>query len=270
MSLMAAIDLSTFIWDQAEYDDFSRRKDYYRLISIAQAIYRRVEAQKISILFRSQLLGLINGHFPYNMTGNIAKDIGIDFQELTFSFLTKVTWIPYDDNVNLISSNPVLHRTFFNTDINSEVQNKICYLYNNISSEHKYIVFCLFYDYQGNLELTNGKGTIEVDTLCYNSEEDVNHFFDRYRIKFVHNPKHDEYNSGGAVSPLSCYNERSGDTSKAQALLDSAFHFQGNYYNFDNEHRVYVKFAKTKGFEYHGYDITTSGIPHEVKKRFNK
>jgi hypothetical protein len=165
----------------------------------------------------------------------------------------------------------MLFKSHFSSNTKTEAQSQICHLYNNgRDGEYKFLAYCYFFNSEENLLLKRRQHKREIETLCYQSEEDIKNFIDKYRIKFKHNPKHNKYKTGGKVSPLSCYNERDGDTKRAQELLESAFLYDGDYYNFDKD--VYVVFVTSNDGTYHGFDISDEGsnIPMDVKKIFNK
>jgi len=115
----------------------------------------------------------------------------------------------------------------------------------------------------------------EIETLRFTSSEEVKHFFNKFKIKFEHNPKHRkesyfDYERNEQVSAFSCYHNQ-GDLA-AQKLLDEAYFYENNFYNFDTVNSVYVRFILTNGLIYHGHDLLDEGnnIPNQVKKKFNK
>lgn len=267
MNLVVAIDVSTFIWDQTH---FSNKTYYYSLVSIVPTIYERITAQKICILFRKQLLTLIQTQFPYNVAGKISKELGVDFKERTFSFLTKATWIEYADNRNPISSTPEVVKSYFSDDTKTEVKSKIWCLLNNQTS--KYIAYNCLYGGNSDLSIQNNGTSTSIETLSFNTEKDVSQFFDRYKITFQHNQKHGAkvtYANGEKISPFACYHQSDGQL-KAQQLLDGAFFYQNDYYNFDLMNNVYVRFLRTDYATYHGHDLSNEQVPHQVKQKFNK
>lgn len=270
MSIKAAIDISTFIWSQ---EDFNANKNrYYELVKVMPAFYKQLKLFKIPILFRKELYEIITTDFPYTM----ARDISYDYERLTLSFFVETfsNWISYvDDTDTSVTSNPVLIKAHFNNDTKIEAHSQICHLYyNGQSSEYKFMVYCYFFDSEGNLLLNKQQHKREIETLCYQTEEEIKEFINQYKIKFKHNPKHNKYKAGGKVSPLSCYNERIGDTKRAQELLESAFLYEGDYYNYDNDNDVYVVFVTSNDGTYHGFDLSDEGsnVPIEVKMKFNK
>jgi hypothetical protein len=270
MSYIAAIDISTFIWCRNDYE--RNKNKYYKLLNIIPSIYEKIKSLKIPVLIREEFYDLIWVEFPYNM----APELSYDFERLTLSFLTDTfsNWVLYaNNNDDSVSSIPELAKPHFCDNARTETQSQICHLFENSKThEHKFIAYSYFFNQKKNLVLTRQQKIVKIDTLCYDSESEIQDFFDRNMIKFEHNPKHNVYNSGGMVSPLSCYNDQDKDTTKAQFLLNYAFLYSDDYYNFDVENGVYVKFIKTTGLTYHGFDLSdnNNNVPNEVKKKFNK
>ncbi len=267
MNIKSAIDISTFIWCQEDFNN--NRNQYYGLVKMMPGFYEQMKSFKIPILFRKELYEIIITDFPYTM----ARDISYDYERLTLSFLidTFSNWIPYADNTDSVVSNPELIKAHFSNQTKTEAKNQICYLYQNgQNQEYKFIVYCYFFDSEENLILQRQQNERKIETLCYKSEDEIKSFIDKYKIKFKHNSKHNKYKSGGKVSPLSCYNERDGDIKRAQELLETAFLYEDDYYNFDRD--VYVVFVTSNDGTYHGFDLSDEGsnVPVEVKKKFNK
>jgi hypothetical protein len=273
MSFTAAIDISTFIWCKDDYD--SNKNQYHGLISLVPTVYEQIKSLKIPVLIRKELYELILVEFPYSM----AEEISYEFQRLTLSFLTDTVsnWTPYvDDNDKAISSVPGLVKPHFSENAQAETQSQICHLFNNGQNpQHKFLAYNHFFGQKKNLALKKEEQkTVEIETLCYNSEKEIQDFFELYKIKFDHNPKHTEKArnaNGERISPFTCFHQKDGQT-KAQKLLDEAFLHEDDYYNFDIENGVYVKFVKTIGLTYHGFDLSddNNNVPNEIKKKINK
>lgn len=207
--------------------------------------------------------------FPYS---NI-NEINPDYSRLTLSFLTNVSWILYEDgDDSSISTKPNIVKNYFSDDLKKESCSQILHIYGNVITGYKFIAYNYFHNHTENLFITTETNPIEIDSLFYESEADVVQFFEQYKIKFKHNPKHDQYKAGGKISPLSCYNERTGDATKAQNLLSTSYSLGNDYYNFDAENEVYVRFVDSNDGTYHGFDVSDEGnnIPNEIKNRFNK
>ena len=274
MNFIAAIDISTFIWCKSDYE--INKKQYHDLVNVIPTLYENVKSFKIPILFRENLQNLIWAEFPYNMARTVKSDFP-DFETLTLSFLvdTFSSWIEYSEkNDDTITSVPELIKPHFSDALKTETQSQIVYLFQNWESpEHKFISYKYFYNHPSNLHVLNQQqNTVEIDTLCYNSENEIIQFFERHKIKFKHNPKHNRYKSGGIVSPLSCYNERTGDVTKAQELLETACSVGKDIYNWDKDNNVYVQFVQSNDGTYHGFDVSDekNNVPYQIKKKFNK
>jgi hypothetical protein len=271
MSFTAAIDISTFIWSRTDYDN--NKNQYYKLLKVIPSIYEKIKFFKTPVLIRQELYNLIMVEFPYIM----AREISYEFELLTLSFLTETfsNWIIYTNNKDgSILSIPVLAKPHFSNKAQAETQKQIHHLFHNGKNpEHKFIAYNYFFNQKNNLVLKRQKESVEIDTLCYNSEKEIQDFFESNRIKFEHNPKHKDhitYANGEKISPFSCYHKYG--EAKAQEFLEKASLHQGDFYYFDDENSVYVKFVLTTGLIYHGFDLSDSNnyIPNEIKKKFNK
>lgn len=269
MSYTAAIDISTFIWCKSDYEE--NKNHYYKLLVVAPVVYDQIKKFNLPILLRNELCESIMADFPYNMI----REISYDFESLTLNFLTTINWFTYSENYdNSFVSVPKLAKEHFKESIKNETKSQIVHLFQNGKNpEHKFITYEYFFDSNSNLLVLNTQGNqVEIDTLSYSTEEQIITYFEKFRRKFEHNPKHDMYKSGGLISPLSCYNEREGDKTKAQELLDKAIFHEGHYYNYDKENNVFVRFIRTSDFIYHGHNLLEGDdlIPSEVKKKISK
>ncbi|MCP1383682.1 hypothetical protein [Runella salmonicolor] len=263
----AVLDISTFAWNQ---EDFNKNKHYYyHLISLAPTVYKQVKDNRVPILLRKQLYYLLMSDFPYCSI----NEINPDYSTLTLSFLASTDWFPYEDgDASTVSISPNIVKDYFSDDLKHESYSQILHLCVNEATGYKFIAYNYFHNHAENLRITKQTKPVEIDSLWYQSEDDVVQFFEKYQIKFKHNPKHDQYKAGGKVSPLSCYNEREGDTTKAQNLLRTSYLLDNDYYNFDAENRVYVRFVDSNDGTYHGFDVSDEGgnIPNKIKNKFNK
>src|SRR5690606_25436029 len=99
----------------------------------------------------------------------------------------------------------------------------------------------------------------------------------KFKKIFEHNPKHNKYKSsphafhGEKISRLSCYNDRKGDTTAAQNLIDRSVELKNHYYAYDLKNKTYVKFVKSRKNIFHGYDVIPAA-PDLISLRaiFNK
>lgn len=273
MNITVAIDISTFIWNEDDYNE--NKPNYFGLLEVIPVIYEQITNHKIPLLFRKELYELLYIEFPYNM----ARTICNDFEPLTLSFLSRTisNWSLYSNfNEDSITTVPLINKPHFSKASQIEVKSQIGHIfYNPPSSKYKFIAFKYFYNHIDNLTLTKDKENKEITTLIFSSPKEINQFFEKYKIKFKHNNKHRresyyDHERHEQVSPFSCFHNQG--VSAAQELLDNAFFFEGYYYNFDLENNVFVRFIMTSEFEYHGHDLLNEGnnIPNQVKKKFNK
>lgn len=272
MSFVAAIDISTFIWCEQDFN--TNKNQYYNLLKVVPTIYEKIEELNLSVLLRVELYNSITGEFPHKMVNMISKEFG----ELTLSFLTKTNWFSYVENDDeTIAPLPELKKKHYNENISIELQSQLCHIfYNNTKPENKFISYNYFFNCNDNLVLNNKIETIEVDTLNYNTEEDVIKFFNKHKLRFEHNPKHTRnvrYMAGEKISPFTCYYQSNGEE-KAKRLFKEAIFCNGYFYNFDIENGVYVRFLKTHIDRpiYHAHDLSdeNNNVPHEIKMKIKK
>jgi hypothetical protein len=268
MEYFAVIDISSFIWCKSDFD--SNTTKYYELMLNMPNLFEYLKKNNSPVLLKEGLYYQIVENFPYH----IAEKGFYDFQKMTFSFLSNLgsNMIIYSENDDVtIVSVPNLVKKHFNKDTHQEVRYLITRIHSKREPENKLFSFEYIWNYKGNLSTTKGGDTFEHETILSDEEHALENFFAKYKRRFVHNPKHDKYKSGGKISPLSCYNEREMDTTKAQSLLDGGVLVDGSYYNFDTENNVWVVFYLTEKREYHGFDENDrSSIPEEVKRKINK
>jgi hypothetical protein len=270
MNFTAAIDISTFIWSNEDFN--AHKHNYYHLIEMMPTMFEQIEKCKTPLLFRQDLYQLIMAEFPYIMVNDISRDYG----RLTFSFLVNTVnnWRLYSEmGMESATTKPTIIKAYYSQEIQAEAQCQIDHIYYHNELIHKFVTYRYFYNHDNDLTILDSQEkAIEIATLAYNTEEDIIKFFDDHKIKFEHNPKHNLYKAGGKISPLSCYNERLNDTTKAQQLLGSAVLLDGNYYNYDSDNEVYVVFVGTGETVFHGFDLSDEGenVPHSIKAKFNK
>jgi hypothetical protein len=274
MSFTAAIDISTFIWCQ---QDFNINKNQYIIFkNLAPNIYTQIKELKLPVLLRVELYNSIMDEFPYNMI----QEIGYDFQKLTLDFLTDTfssCTLYTENNDNSITTNPELKKAHFSGNINTETQSQVCHIfYNRHNSEHKFITYNYFFNHNNNLIINRHDDILEIDTLRYNTEVEIIQFFEKYRLKFEHNNKHTRnlrYANGEKISPFTCYHQPNGEI-KSKKLFEEAILHEEYFYNFDLDNNVYVRFLKTHVDKpiYHGHDLSDENqdVPRKIKKTFNK
>lgn len=270
MEFVAVIDISSFIWCQK---DFARNTNkYYELMQSLPNLYSQISENKSNVLLREELYEQILLNFPYSI---IPSD-NYDFQVSTLDFLTNLgaRMIVYPSiNISSISSNPDISKQHYDGTTKLEVRYLLTRIHTDRIPENAFFTLGYLWNHSGNLTTINSTDQIpyETETIQYDNELSLSRFFSRHRKKFDHNPKHNQYNSGGRTSPLSCYNERSGSIDKAQLLLDESEQFNEHFYNFDTVNNVYVVFSNTNNNLFHGYDEeNVNNIPSEIRRKFNK
>jgi hypothetical protein len=269
MEYIAVIDISSFIWSQNDFDE--NKNKYYELMQSLPNLYSKIIENKTSVLLREELYEQILANFPYNITNE-----NYDFQLSTLDFLTNLgsRMVVYSaTKITTIKSIPDINKNYYNKATEQEIVHLLTRIHTIRIPASKFFTFQYLWDYDGNLNTVNKTGNVkyEVETICYDNEEELDHFFSRYRRIFDHNPKHNQFNTGESISPLSCYNERRGNKVNAQLFLDEAEQFNNLFYNFDTVNSVYVVFRNTNNNIYHGYDEgNLNNIPSEIRRKFNK
>jgi hypothetical protein len=270
MEYIAVIDLSSFIWDQTDFD--TNKNNYYMLMQSLPNLYTKIEENKTQVLLRTELYNQILSNFPYS---NIPHE-NYDFLVLTLNFLTGLGSRAddySDSDIKSISSNPDISRQYYNYTLKTEIRYLISRLHSIRTPLSKYFTFDYLWNSKENLKTTNsiGPDSYEIETIRYDNQVKLDAFFQKYRRVFEHNPKHNQFKTGSSISPLSCYNERIGNKDQAQLLLDDAEQFSDLFYNFDTLNDVYVIFRNTNNNIYHGYnEQNENNIPVEIRRKFNK
>lgn len=269
MEDIAVIDVSSFIWSQNDFDE--NKNKYYELMQSLPNLYSKITENKTSVLLRGELYEQILANFPYTKTNE-----NYDFQHSTLDFLTNLgsRMVVYPvSEVTTMTSIPDISKNYFNWITKQEIINLLTRIHTIRIPLSKFFTFQYLWNHDGNLITLNNTGNVkyEVETICYDNVEELDGFFSRYRRMFDHNPKHNQFNTGENISPLSCYNERIENKLNAQLLLDEAEQFNDLFYNFDTVNNVYVIFRNTNTNIYHGYDEgNLNNIPSEIRRKFNK
>ncbi len=272
MSYTAVIDMSTFIWSKNDFENCTNQ--YYKLVSIAPTIYKNIKKLRIPILFRKELYDIVNAEFPHLEINCIDFRYGIR----TLEFLIDSEWVYYTDTNEIgFDTNPNIIKDYFNDGITNEVYHQIVQIHKE-NPKLKFITYKPFFGSDFNLQISNSHNSnIDVDTLRYNSDQEVEAFFEKYRVKFEHHSKHKSelyYDKQRKewVSPFSCFFNQG--QAKVEELLEKSIPHQGSLYYFDDDNDVYVKFVKTHidGLVFHGFDLSDSNnnVPNVVKKALNK
>jgi len=271
MKQHAVLDISVFIWNEAHFHKY--KSEYYKFMEILPGVYDGLLTYKVPVAVRPELIDEILGNFPYK---NIPDHLYYDFQVRTLSFIGVINMVDYPDkNKTSITSLPNLVKDFFTASTKKEIRYLITHLYNQGPETHRILSAKLFWDPPRNLTLRDSK-KVEIESMLFdNFAKNFGKLVDNFRKIFEHNSKHDQYKSGHrfdkVISPLSCYNNRSKDKSVAQMLLDEALLYEGDYYNYDQDHQTYVKFVNTRANIFHGYDVQLSEYGEiNLRKVFHK
>jgi hypothetical protein len=267
MNFTAAIDISTFVWNK---DDYERSPEYYYpLLSLLPIVIDSINKFRLPILMRSQLYNLISNDFPYPFMSRFGYSY---FSTKILRLLTTTKWVVYEEiSRGDLNCTPEILKNHFSEDLKMECNCQISHLFNG-DFENKFITYSYFFNGYDKLILERLPVQKQIDTLRYSSSEEIINFFERNKIKFKHNSKHDKFKSGGVISPLSCYNDRSGDTTEAQNLLEAAYLVGNDLFCFDEKNNVYVQFVSSNDGTFHGFDLSDDdgNVPRVIKKIYNR
>jgi hypothetical protein len=265
MQYLAAIDISSFIWEEAHYND--NEDAYFIMMGQMLDVQDRLIVNKSNVLLRVELYQRIMVEFPYAIVSGKFHD----FSRRTLKFFADLgdRMEVHGSTNNHVASNPNLIKDHFTPETTVEVQ----YLINQIHRQEDPTIKFFTYDCVwagGLLQTTEGQQNVQHETLVAQAVN-LDAFFNKYKNTFEFSDKHERYKAGQFVSTLSCYNERLADNRKAQQLLDSAILDGRNYYNYDLENDVWVVFRPTRDNIYHAHDESdVEKIPGGVRRRFSK
>ncbi|HEY4324388.1 MAG TPA: hypothetical protein VGN20_10395 [Mucilaginibacter sp.] len=265
MKDIAVFDLAAFIWDRAHFD--ANTDEYYNLMEVMPELYVQLSNYRIPVAFREEVIDEIRLYFPYDkIPGKY-----YDFQNSTLRFLTNCKKIDYPkDDLTKLTAKPELEKPFYEASTNLEVRSLITYLYKSGSGHHKILSLNFLWGKSKNLTLKDIL-TVDIESVICDDSKQHQSIAKSFKKIFVHHEKHNEHNSAvdaataaedESASPLSCYNERDGDTAAAQELLDKSVQIRNKgkgFFAHDVNNKTYVKFVATNGNIYHGFDIILEG-----------
>lgn len=272
MSKVAFLDISAFIWNEQHFRECSAL--YYPFTVSIQRLFEKINLYHIPIWMRTELLTEIQINFPYSITDRLFRD----FQSNTLDFLANVKIEKYSSQLAAeLTSSPEQVKNYYSAAAQQELRYLLNELFTLNDRNQKFLSFELLYQGNGTLVLSNGSNLNLIALLC-DSEGQLERHISQFRNIFDHNPKHNKYKSskykyfGEKISALSCYNERIGDKTAAQKLLDGAVRLRNDLYANDTEHDTYVKFVITGNNNlYHGFDVELNEHDKKyLKTIFNK
>lgn len=267
MKRSAVIDMSAFIWDVTHFN--INKPGYYNLMQVLPNLYEGLIKYKVPIIMRRQLINEISTYFPYDL---IPRDY-YAFELSTLTFFSQI--FPFlkeyeAANNSHISSKPSLTKTHYKPSTNVEMRYLITYLHVDQVQTKKFLTFDIMW-HDGKYLETHFTEKRVIETIICDEIELHENILKYFKKIFKHNPKHNANNLDDYISALSCYNDRLGDTTEAQKLLDKSIKYKESYYSFDSDHEVYVKFVRTNSNVYHGYDVQLSEEDlKKIRKTFNK
>ncbi|WP_445719942.1 hypothetical protein [Flavobacterium sp.] len=267
MKYVAVLDISSFIWCQKDFEE--NKEKYYDLMGKLPDLYDQLLENNAAILLKEELYYEIMQFFPYNSMPN-GYEI---FERLTFDFLSKICNVHVYDSIDNseITSYPNLVKEHFSKSTTDEVRYLITRIHSIQEPKNVFFTFEKLWEYESNLSTSLKDAKFEYETVCSDDKEVLIKYFEKYKRKFEHNPKHDKYKTGLKESPLSCFNERTGDITKAQELLDKSYEHGNSFYYFDVENSVWVVFRNHEENRYHGFNQNDrEKIPASIRKIMSK
>lgn len=275
MDYVAIIDLSSFIWNEHDYENNTHK--YYELVMQMPALYDKLDENKSIVLLRTQLFLDILQYFPYNKIPRAYQD----FETITLSFLSNLgeRMLTYPDiDEPDISSTPNLLKNYFSNSTKTEARYLITRIHKETQPENIYFTFSNLWNDEIDLKTerivdkedpTLNEGHSHIRIMASDKEE-LNAFFLSKKRIFEHSEKHHSGREpGNYESPLSCY--KNNDNAVPQEYLDKGAKAGKRYYYFDLSNDVYVVFFPTHKNLYHGHDeADRNKIPPTIRKIFNK
>ncbi len=286
MQFNAVIDVSSIIWDEADFD--SNKHHYYNLLKSISHFLEKLVQEKPIILMRDELLIEMSQSFPSNQIPN-------DFWyivEQVYSFLanSESNFISHpSDKTPELYSIPNLIKSYYNEAVKDEIDYLLSHLHIG-EDENIYFTFEYLWNSHKNLKTQLGEiaktyETIIVDKqLQYNNNlTELDEFFSKLKPIFEHYEKHDKSenktreaweksdNKKQFISQLTCYNGV--DNVRPQEILDLRYpeRFGNHYYGYDSDNEVYITFMLTRLNIFHAFDeYDENRIPDKVRKHFNK
>jgi len=264
------LDIASIIWDKKQFERDA--SVYYQLADEISVFIDAFETVGLNLLIRQNLLDEILQSFPFDLTSD--KAYFKEFRTIAYSFLSKISDIvEYEEIQNsTIATIPSILQNHYSSTTKLECT----YLIQEMHTNEQNVIFCTFSAIWNNGKLQSQNGNL---TKCYDTLIHPNNNLETYlksiSKQFDHNSKHDSckgihYIGNEKVNPLSCYNERIGDKTIPQQLLDIAMPFRNNFYSWDKNNQTYVCFKNHQDNKYHGYDEDIKNVPPQIKNTFHK
>ncbi|HYV90896.1 MAG TPA: hypothetical protein VE978_03900 [Chitinophagales bacterium] len=273
MDFNAVIDASAFIWDEEKF--LQDQTPYYNLANQLMTFVEIFETKKPQIFLRSNLLAEMLNVFPWNLTAD--KPYFYEFKNVVYSFLARLPEQikEFDASDRGVSSKPNIIYSYYNYGVKQEITFLISEIHFNTTIT-VYFTFKPIWEESISLNTLFNGIPKEHETIILPIEDNLEGFFNRFKLIFKHNPKHDRnkgfrIENGEEVSPLSCFDGKNDKV--PQLLLDKAIKSKegnGKLYSYDKVNQTYICFVSSGSNEYHGYDEKLGNIPASIKKYFGK
>lgn len=251
MKFATSIDFGAFIWDE---DLFKENQSlFYPILDFLPKLLTAIVNSRTQILFRPELYEEIKSNFPHNL---IPADFR-DFRSTVIRLTGKLNTLEYSSEKTNLTISPNLVKEYFSISTKDEIEFLINYIYNNDFYSMRYITFSSIWDFNNQIEVSNGEVKL-IDVDLADNIEDLNEYSKCLKKRFEHNPKHkkvDTYFKGKKRSKLRCFDGRKKESSiYVQNLLDEAVEINGWFYSYDKKHNVFIRFLRTERNIYHAFE----------------
>jgi hypothetical protein len=275
MEAKVFLDFSSVVWDENHFK--TDETFHYKLASEVMLFMKAFEScNNLKFVARTELLQNVVKLFPYNMTNG--KSELYDFRKRSLQFLSNRfgNIVTYNISEKAIRSIPNFCYEYFAESLKIEIR----YLITEMHDCEDTHIFCTFrtrWDSFDKQNLGKNAANKKHPTIIHEAQKPTveDYYLKEIRNIFEHNPKHDSnkgiyYVGKEKVNPLSCYDERNGDTTIPQKLLDIAIPHSNELYSFDTNNKTFVCFKKTKDNIYHGYNEDIKNVPQKIREEFHK
>jgi hypothetical protein len=273
MSFTSVLDISSIIWDAADYEKNKNR--YFDLIDNLPNLFDGITENRARVLLRNELYDeMVNG-FPLDKLQGEFRGLA----ERIYLFLTEIApqIISFPAALSPpVTSVPNLVKEYYNDTTKEEVAFLLSRIHSGKEVGLTFFTFSYFWTGHGKaLQTVEANGnSVEYETIVSDNGSELVRFLENLRRIFEHNPKHDRVlghrmHRGEPVYPLSCFDGV--NNAVPQALLEEGILVGTEYYNYDEENEVYIVFKNHERNLYHGHDEPRlNKISDHIKKHFNK
>jgi hypothetical protein len=267
MNITSILDVSTFIWDESDFD--SNKYQYLQMARSIHVLLEQIEKSKCNVLLRSELYDEILQWFPYRKVPHRIADL----ETITWTFFGNMgnRLIKFPSDTIDFSCQPEVVKAFFSDATKREVRYLISKIHIDKAKDQVFFTFRQIWVPNAKLRIASGNEAIECTTLESDCQATVEQFFEGFRPIFEHNEKHDRKKAkrGEYPAPLSCYDGN--DNSIPQSVLDNAIKVGDRYYGWDPAIEVAVVFYNHIDNKYHGHNLEDENdLPNSARQYINR